>query len=92
MYYHSAEMFSRIDRDLLKERERSGDLWRAQEAARYLGETVHEKSHLIAEEPLQLFHAGEGVAKLDPLDPGDRDYISRISGFYRYPYQAFETE
>ena len=46
MYYYSAEMFSRIDRDLLKERERSGKLWRAVEAARYLGETRGERPNL----------------------------------------------
>ena len=46
MYYCSAEMFSRIDRDLLKDRERSGDLWRAQEAARYLKTAKAERPSL----------------------------------------------
>jgi len=46
MYYYSAEMFSRIDRDLLKERERSGKLWRVAEAARYLKKAQAESPSL----------------------------------------------
>ena len=46
MYYYSAEMFSRIDGDLLKERERSGKLWRVVEAARYLKKAKAESPGL----------------------------------------------
>jgi len=54
MYYYSAEMFSRIDRGLLKESERRGDLWRAQEATRYLSKTRGERPNLQSRALLTL--------------------------------------